>query len=163
MADPPQVVREHLAQLLDARLLEQQQPARLVEQHRVARQLVEEACVQPRDLADPLGGRRAAGQLRQVLVVEGLHALGDELGDERLLGGEVVVEGALAEVGALGDVLDAGAVDTALREQRHRGLHQRGARLLLLSLPAAFDWFLTHGRKRISTMKQVAPHTAIVG
>jgi hypothetical protein len=64
--------------------------------------------------------------------------------DEVLLGGEVVEDGLLRDVGGAGDVGDRHRVEAVLEEELHRRVGDRRARLALLALAQA----LGLGRRR---------------
>src|SRR5579875_1007455 len=78
--------------------------------------------------------RTSTIQRGEVVLFQDGDALDDQLRQQRLLGVEVVVKGALGKVDALGDVLDAGAVKSAITEQDDGGLQQGLARQVLFAL-----------------------------
>src|SRR5579871_1260508 len=73
---------------------------------------------------EDLGERAVADHGEGFLDVGGPHAvaLGEHLVEDRLLGGEVVVDGGLADAGAGGEGAHAGGVEAALGEQVERGV-----------------------------------------
>ena len=84
--------------------------------------------------------RRVGEDLAQVLRALGAAAV-EELEEELLLVGEVVVDGAAAEAGFLGDRVEAGGVKAALGEHARGGGEDLLARLLAplgLGLSLAF-------------------------
>ena len=93
--------------------------------------------------AEGLDDRRPRGT-RPDRLDEGGPALLAAVQDEVLLGGEVVEDRLLRDVGGAGDVGDGHGVEPMLDEQRHRGLRDRLARLALLALAQS----LGRGRHR---------------
>ena len=146
---PAQVLDEHRREGSVSARVQRRHTARLMEQHDERRVRREERVVRRDHGGEPLGQRgrpdpdrgcsRGGGPRRPAPTSSAISAI---------LGLEVVVEGALAEVAALGDVLDAGAVDPALGDQPERDVEQGLPGLVLLAL--APSGYVIHGRLRLS-------------
>lgn len=92
------------------------------------------------DMAGDGGGATGSGgqNSRHELVELRLEG-GDQFGEDRLLAGEVEIEGGLGEARGLYDVADLGVVVAARSEGGARsGKEARPARLTLCSVPTAF-------------------------
>ena len=77
-----------------------------------------------------LPGRAVANGLEELLL-EGLHLAVDEV----FLGGEVVEDRRLGDVGFAGDLGDRDLVEAPLHEEVHRGVADQLAGALLLAFP----------------------------
>ena len=83
----------------------------------------------------PLEGGFNAHSDRQ-LPLEQVDPLTNQLSDQRLFGGKVVVEDALSNVGTLGDICYTGAIDALFATELHRGAKKGHTGFVLFSLAA---------------------------
>ena len=105
--------------------------------------------------SDPPSTRRAraigialGGERRLAALDERDDRVAHDAAEQLFLVGEVEVDRALGDAGALGDVLEAGRGEAALREHREGGVEDLLGALLWESAPAWFGDVFGHGLRK---------------
>src|SRR5258708_25550287 len=105
-----------------------------MDQEQVFGMLVVKGSIQAHHLGQMPIERVIVRKLRKVVPFQQLDTLKNKLCQQGFLGVEVVIKGALGQADAFGDVLDAGALETAIAEQLDSRLQQLLPGYLLFAL-----------------------------